>query len=88
MRLTHIKTNLYAIFFLHLYICLGKFQHGSNCCTFEDLESFVSQIIEACVSSLFDWSRAWGFTTTISSLRHFLESLRIFFFFFLSNKFY
>jgi hypothetical protein len=44
-----------------------------NRCTFEDLESSV-RIIEACVSFLSDWSRAWGFIT-VSSLGDFLEFL-------------
>lgn len=37
-----------------------------NQCTFEDLESSESQFLETFVTSLFDWSRAWGFTSSIS----------------------
>ena len=42
--------------------------------TFEDIEHSVGQLIEFCMSSLFDWSRAWGFTTS-TSIGGFLESL-------------
>ena len=41
--------------------------------TFEDVKHSVGQLIEFCMSSLFDWSRAWGYTS--SSIGGFLESL-------------
>ncbi len=42
--------------------------------TFEDLESLESQFIGSFANSLFDWSRAWSFTTS-NSIAEFLESL-------------
>lgn len=42
--------------------------------TFEDVELSVDKLIESCMSSLFDWSRAWGYTTS-TSIGDFLESL-------------
>ena len=37
-----------------------------NSRTFEDLEHSVDQIIEFCMRSLFDWAKAWGFTSSTS----------------------
>jgi hypothetical protein len=45
--------------------------------TFEDLDNSVSKLVECFVNSLFDWSHAWGFTTT-SSIGAFIESLSFF----------
>jgi hypothetical protein len=45
-----------------------------NCRTFEDLDNPLEKIIELFTGSLFDWSRAWGFSLT-QSLGTFLESL-------------
>jgi hypothetical protein len=42
--------------------------------TFEDLELSVDKLIESCMCSLFEWSRAWGFTTSLT-VGGFLESL-------------
>jgi hypothetical protein len=41
---------------------------------FEDLESFESQLLGFFASSLLNWSRAWGFTTT-NSIADFIESV-------------
>ena len=43
-------------------------------CTFEDLESSVEQLLASFIGSLFDWSRAWGFTSS-DSLLMFVDSL-------------
>jgi hypothetical protein len=42
--------------------------------TFEDVELPVDKLIESCMCSLFEWSRAWGFTTLLT-VGGFLESL-------------
>ena len=42
--------------------------------TFENVEHSVGQLIEFCMCSLFGWSRAWGFTPSIS-VGGFIESL-------------
>ena len=34
--------------------------------TFEDVELPTTKLIESCMCSLFEWSRAWGFTTSLS----------------------
>jgi hypothetical protein len=43
--------------------------------TFENVEHSMGWLIKFCMSTLFDWSRAWGFTTSIS-VGGFIESLR------------
>ena len=45
-----------------------------NCRTFEDLKNPSRKILELFIGSLFDWSHAWGFSST-HSLGDFLESL-------------
>jgi hypothetical protein len=42
--------------------------------TFENVEHSMGWLIEFCMATLFDWSRAWGFTTSIS-VGGFIESL-------------
>ena len=42
--------------------------------TFENVEHSIGWLIEFRMSTLFDWSRAWGFTTSIF-VRGFIESL-------------
>jgi hypothetical protein len=37
-----------------------------NSRTFEDMQCSTDQLLEKFVSSLFDWSRVWGFTTAVS----------------------
>ena len=38
--------------------------HERNSRTFEDVSSSPDQLLGNFVTSLFDWSRIWGFTTT------------------------
>ena len=47
---------------------------GHNWRTFEDMESLDDQLLASFSGSLFDWSRAWGLTTS-DSLHMFLSSL-------------
>ena len=42
--------------------------------TFENVEHSMGWLIEFCMATLFDWSRAWGFTTSIS-VGGFIKSL-------------
>ena len=42
--------------------------------TFEDVSKLDSQILEGFILTLFDWSRAWGFTTH-TSIPDFISSL-------------
>ncbi len=44
--------------------------------TFEDVELSVDKLIESCMYSLFEWFRAWGFTTSLS-IGGFLEGLAL-----------
>ena len=46
-----------------------------NCRTFEDISSSESQLIESFATTLFDWSRTWGFssTTTVIEFISFLS---------------
>ncbi len=37
-----------------------------NKCIFEDVELSVDKLIESCMGSLFEWSKAWGFMTSLS----------------------
>ena len=43
-------------------------------CTFEDVSSSKSQLLNCFASTLFDWSRAWGFTSS-SNVTDFISSL-------------
>jgi hypothetical protein len=45
-----------------------------NWSTFEDMESLESQFLESFANLLFDWSWAWGFTTS-TSIASFIDSL-------------
>ena len=45
-----------------------------NHLTFEDVSKLDSQILEGFILTLFDWSRAWGFTTN-TSIPEFISSL-------------
>ena len=47
---------------------------GHNWRTFEDMESSDDQLLASFSGSLFDWSRAWGLTTS-DSLHMFLSFL-------------
>jgi hypothetical protein len=42
------------------------------------MESFESQILEYFASLLFDWSRGWGFTTSIS-IANYIDSFLFYF---------
>ncbi len=44
--------------------------------TFENVSQSDSQILEGLISTLFDWSRAWGLTTSIS-ITEFFSSLSL-----------
>jgi hypothetical protein len=44
--------------------------------TFEDMEKTEDQLMECFISLLFEWSRAWGFTTS-TTVVHFLSSLSL-----------
>ncbi len=66
-----------SAFIGHLELCpslldvddLGRNQH-----TFEDTSKVDSQILEGFILTLFDWSRAWGFSSSTSILE-FISSL-------------
>ena len=45
-----------------------------NQCTFEDVSRLDNQLLEGFIQTLFDWSRAWGFTTS-TSISVFMSSL-------------
>ena len=47
-----------------------------NRCTFEDVSSSESQLLECFASTLFDWSRTWGFSSSITVLE-FVSSLSL-----------
>ena len=48
-----------------------------NCRTFEDVSSSDSQLLACFASTLFDWSRVWGFTSS-SNITDFISSLSSF----------
>jgi hypothetical protein len=54
--------------FLKIYSCI--------LCTFEDVSSSDRQLLESFTLTLFDWSRAWGFTTS-TSITEFISSLSL-----------
>jgi hypothetical protein len=59
---------------LSLSVSCGPIWRERNNRTFEDIEHSVGQLIESCMCSLYDWAKAWGFTTS-TSVGGFLESL-------------
>ena len=56
-------------------LCVMWFLWRERNHTFENVEHSLGWLIEFCMSNLFDWSRAWGFTTLVS-VGGFIESLR------------
>ena len=55
-------------------LCVWSIWRERNILTFENLERSVSQLLELCTRSLFNWCKVWGLTTT-SSVGEFPESL-------------
>ena len=53
-------------------MCLKKYEHNRH--TFEDVANTESQLLECFASSLFEWSRVWGLTSS-TPVMHFISSL-------------